>query len=60
MMKYVVLDGNLLDEVFLDGNQLDEFPMIRKLHVKYVKMMFIQVILDVTEKGILVSSREMK
>ena len=59
MMKYVVLDGNLLDEVVLDGDILDEFPFDRNLFVKYVKMMYLQASSDVTEKGIPVSDREM-
>ena len=60
MMQYVVLDGNLLDEVVLDGNLLDEFHFDSKLFIKDVKMMFLQVNSDVTEKGIPVSAREMK
>ena len=59
MMQYVVLDGNLLDEVFLDGNQLDEFPMISNPCVKYVKMMYLQISSKVIEKGFPVSARAM-
>ena len=36
------------------------FLLIRNLFVKDVKMMFLQVSSDVTEKGIPVSAREMK
>ena len=54
-----VLDGNLLDEVFLDGNLIDELPMIRNLCVKDVRMMYLQIISDVTEKIIPASAREM-
>ena len=60
MMQYVVLDGNLLDEFVLDGNLLDELPFDSNLFVKYVKMMFLQVSLDVTAKGIPISAKEMK
>ena len=49
-MQYVVLDGNLLDEVVLDGNLFDDFHFDSNLIVKYVKMMFIQVSLYATEK----------
>ena len=59
MMQYVVLNGNLLDEIFLDGNLLDELPMISNLCAKYVRMMYIQISSDVTEKTILVSARKM-
>ena len=58
-MKCVVLDGNQLDEVFLDGNLLDELPMIRNLFVKDVRMMYLQISLDVTKKIITTSAREM-
>ena len=50
MIAYVVLDGNLFDVLPFDNN----------LFVKDVKMMFLQVSLDVSEKGILVSAKEMK
>ena len=60
MMQDVVLDGNLLDEVVLDGNILDELPFDSNLFVKDVKIMFLQVSSDVSEKGIPVSAREMK
>ena len=40
-MQYVVLDGNLLDEVVLVGNLLDELPMISNLCVKYVRVMYL-------------------
>ena len=59
MMQCVVLDGNLLDEVVLDGNLLDELPMISNLCVKYVRMMYLQISSDVTEKIITVSAIEM-
>ena len=50
MMQCVVLDGNLLDEVFLDGHLLDELPMISNLCVKYVRMMYLQIISEVIEE----------
>ena len=59
MIQYVVLDGNLLDEIVLDGNLLDELPMIRNLCAKDVRMMYLQISLDVTEKIIPASAREM-
>ena len=59
MMQCVVLDGNLLDEVVLDGNLLDEFPMIRNLCAKDVRMMYLHISSDVTEKTIPVSARKM-
>ena len=37
-----------------------EFPMMRNLCVKDVKMILLQGSVDVTEKGIPVSAREMK
>ena len=52
-------DGNLLDEVVLDGNLLDELPMISNLCAKDVRMMYLQIISDVTEKTIPVSARKM-
>ena len=42
MMQCVVLDDNLLREVFLDGNLLDEL-LISNLCVKYVKMLYLQI-----------------
>ena len=59
MMQCVILDGNLLDEVVLDGNLLDELPFHSNLCVKDVKMMYLQISSDVTEKGIPVSATEM-
>ena len=59
MMQSVVLDGNLLDEAVLDGNLLDEFPFDRKLFVKYVRIMYLQISSNVTKKIILVCAREM-
>ena len=53
------MDGNLLYEVVLDRNLLDELPMISNLCVKDVIMMYLQISLDVTEKRIPVSVREM-
>ena len=50
MMHCVVLDGNLLDEVFLDGNLLDELPMKRNLFVNNVNMMYLQSNSEVTKK----------
>ena len=58
-MQYVVLDGNLLDDVVLDGNLLMSCLFDSKLFVKDVNMMILQVSSDVIEKGILVSAREM-
>ena len=49
MMQCVFLDDNLLGEVVLDGNLLDELP-ISNLCVKYVKMMYLQINLGVTEE----------
>ena len=60
MMQYVVLDGNLLDEVVVDGNLLMSCLLISNLFVKDVKIMFLQVSSDVTEKQIPVGAREMK
>ena len=40
-MQYVVLDGNLLDEVVLNGNLPDKLPFDSNLFVKDVKMMFL-------------------
>ena len=54
MMQYVVLD-----ELFLDGNLLDEFPFDSNLFVKDVKVMYLQISLEVTEKGIPVSTKAM-
>jgi len=54
MMQCVVLDGNLFDEVVLD-----ELPMISNLCVKDVRMMYLQISSDVTEKRIPVSARKM-
>ena len=59
MMQFVVLDGNLLDEVGLDGNLLDELPMISNLCAKDVRMMYLQISSDVTEKTFPVSARKM-
>ena len=42
-MKYVVLNGNLLDEIVLYGNLLDELPMIRNLCVKYVRIIVVAI-----------------
>ena len=50
MMQCVVFDGNLLEEVILDGNLLDELPMIRKICVKYVRMMYLQISSEVTKE----------
>ena len=58
-MQCVVLDGNLLDEVVLDGNLLDELHFDSNLFVKDVKMMYLHIGSKVTEKGNLVSAREM-
>ena len=43
--------------VVLDGNLLDYFHFNRNLFVKYVKLMYLQVSSDVTEKGILVRDK---
>ena len=59
MMQCVVLDGNLLDEVGLDGNLLDELPMISNLCAKDVRMMYLQISSDVTEKQFPVRARKM-
>ena len=59
MMQCVVLDGNLLDEDVLDGSLLDELPMISNLCVKDVRMMYLQISSDVTEKRIPISTRKM-
>ena len=59
LLEYVVLDGNLLDEVFPDKNLLDESPMISNLCAKDVRMTYLQIISDVTEKTIPVSARKM-
>ena len=43
--------------VVLDGNLLDEFPFDSNLFVKDVKLMYLQVSSNVTEKGIPISGR---